>query len=303
MKYILTLVALCGNLAYGQYSLGLNLVKGNTYFLDINTTMHFDGEMNGQKMSMNSTMTAFARFKVVEASDLEYKLEASYDSFHIAIKSPMGLMEFSTNNTSGNNDITSGALNPMTKKHFNVTLLKNGAVKKIENSDTTGYLSMLKNFPMAEGIKKMLMMSHFKHSYNREAMKENIEKLTAIFPNKKVSLNEAWGETIMPDSGTDNSIKTSYQLVDYNSGIATIKGHSESKLSSTQKQGNRFPVIYDLQGKSESTIKVDAVTGWIKEEEINQDLTGQLKLKTNTASEEGKTSPVQIAVTVKISGR
>ena len=302
MKYILTLVALYGNLAYGQYSLGLNLEKGSTYFLNISTTMHFDGEMNGQKMSMSSTTTAYARFKVIEASDLGYKLEASYDSFHIAIKSPMGLMEFSTNTTSGNNDMSSGTSNTMSKKYFNVTLLKNGAVEKIENSDTTAYLAMLKNFPMAEGIKKMLQMGNFKNSFNRQTLKENIEKITAIFPNKKVRLNEAWGETIMPDSGTDNSIKTSYQLVDYTAGIATIKGHSESKLRSVPKQGARFPVNYDLQGKSESTIKVDAATGWIKEAEINRDMTVQLKLKTDNATQEAKASPIQIAFTVKMNG-
>lgn len=300
MKYILTLVALCTNLAYGQYSLGLNLEKDHTYFLNINTILQANGEMSGQKMQMTSNMTAFARFRVVKASEQEYELEASYDSVHMAIKSPMGQMEFSTNHFSGNNDVGPGG---MTNKHFTVVLLRNGAVRKIENHDTTGFSSILKNFPMAEGIKQMLMMGRFNHSFDREAMRKNLEKLTAIFPDKKVNLNDTWGETIMQDSGTDNTIKTNYQLSDYHSGIATIKGNSESKLSSNQKQGNRFPAMFDLHGKSESTIKVDATTGWIKDGEIKQELNGQIKLKTNAGSEEGKPSPIQILATVKISGR
>ncbi len=300
MKYILILVAFCTNLAYGQYSLGLNLEKNHTYFLNINTTLQANTEMNGQKMQMISNMTAFARFRVVGATDLEYELEASYDSIHMAIKSPMGQMEFSTNNLSGNNDMAAGGMN---NKHFTVVLLKNGAVKKIENHDSAGYSSMLKNFPMAEGIKQMLMMGRFNHSFNREVRRKNLEKLTAIFPNKKVNLNDTWGETIMPDSGTDNSIKTNYQLTDYHSGIATIKGNSETKLTGNQKQESRFPAMIDLLGKSESTIKVDAATGWIKEGEIKEELNGQIKLKTNAGSREGNTSPIQIEATVKISGR
>jgi hypothetical protein len=303
MKYILTLAALCINLAYGQYSLGLNLEKGNTYFLNMNSTLHFDGEMNGQKMVVNSSMSALTRFKVVMLSDLEYGLEASFDSIHISIQSPMGQMEFSTGNSSRDQDMGSGVLGSMTQKHFNITLLKNGAVSKIDNPDTSGFATMLKNFPMAEGIKKMLMMGHFKQSFNRESMKENIEKLTAIFPNKKVGLNDQWGNTIMPDSGTDNSIKTSYQLVDYHSGVATIKGHSESKLRNSQKQGNRIPASFDLKGKSESTFKVDAATGWIKEAEINRELSGQFTIKLNPGTAQGKESPVQMISTVKLSGR
>ena len=300
MKYILTIIALCANLAYGQYSLGLNLEKDHTYFLNINTILQANGEMNGQKVQMTSNMTAFARFKVIKTSDQEYELEVSYDSVHLATKSPMGQMEFSSNKMSENNDMGSGG---MTNKHFTVVLLKNGAVRKIENHDTAGFSSMLKSFPMLEGIKQMLRMGRGNHSFNREEMKKNLEKLTSVFPNKKVNLNDTWGETIMPDSGTDNQIKTNYQLVDYNSGIATIKGHSESKLSSKQNQGNRFPAMIDLQGKSESNVKVDATTGWIKEGEIKQELNGQIKLKTSAGSDEGKASPIQIIAIVKISGR
>ncbi len=300
MKYALILIALCSNLAHGQYSLGLNLEKNHDYFLNINTILQANTEMNGQKMQVISNMTAFARFRVVRASELEYELEASYDSIHVAIKSPMGKMEFSTNNVSGNNDMGAGGLND---KHFTVVLLKNGAIKKIENHDSTGYSSMLKNFPVAEGIRQMLMMGRFHHSFNHEAMRKNLEKLTAIFPNKKVNLNDTWGETIIPDSGTDNSIKTNYQLTDYHSGVATIKGNSETKLTGNQKQEARFPAMIDLRGKSESTLKVEAATGWIREGEIKEELNGQIKLKTTAGSQEGDTCPIQIEATVKISGR
>jgi hypothetical protein len=303
MKYLLALSVLIGNLAYGQYSLGLNLEKGHTYFLHIKTTMRLDGEMNGQKMGGSSTMTALAKFKVLRASDLEYELEASYDSVHLGIKSPMGSMEFSSNNGASDQDMPSGGLNMMTQRHFNITLLKNGAVKKINNPDTAGISSLLKNIPMIEGIKKMLMMGQIKHSFNPQIMRENLEKLTALFPNKKVSLNEEWGNTIMPDSGTENRIKTNYRLVDYTSGLATIKGHSESILRSSQRNGNKMPMAFDLSGKSESTITVDASTGWIKESEIQRNLDGHISMKANLGGATAKESPFHLVCTVVMSDK
>ena len=300
MKYILVLFSLWANFAHGQYTLGLNLEKGNTYFLKINATIHFNGEMNGQKMSINSTMTGITRFKVVKVSDLEYELEANYDSLDLTIKTPMGKMEFSSGNSSQDNDSTSGSLNMIASQRFKVVLLKNGAVSKIENHDTSGFSAILRNFPLPDGIKKMLLMGPFKKSFSSQALKENMEKFTAIFPNKKVSLNESWGSVIQPDSGTDNSIKTSYKLVDYKSGAATIKGHSESKASSTQKQGNGFPAIYNLEGESESTIQVNTITGWIKSADIRNELKGQVQLK-NPLMKQAKAIPIQIIVNAKIS--
>ena len=303
MKYLLTLAVFCTQFSYGQYNLALNLQKGSTYFLTIHATLHANGEMNGQKMAMNSTMTGITSFKVIGATETGYELEASYDSMHMTMRSPMGQMEFSSGKSMQDGEMTSGALDMMTKKHFNITLLKNGAVSKITNPDTSGMMSMMKNFPMADGFKKMFLMGHFKQSFSKEAMKANLEKMTAIFPNKKVNINDVWGSTIMPDSSSDHMVKISYQLVDYKSGVATIKGHSESKATDGGKQNMIFPATYHFDGKSESTIQVDAATGWIKEAEFKNDLSGLLQMKDGPAMKGGKPMPVQITTTAKITGQ
>jgi Family of unknown function (DUF6263) len=297
MKSIFVLVALSANFAFGQqYSLALNLEAGKTYSFTINSTNHFTGEMDGQKMNMTSVMTGFMKFKVVKSSAIDYELEASYDTLHLAVKSSMGNMEFSTGNSSGPS-------NMMSSRHFNITVLKNGAVSKIDNPDTTGFMSMMKNFPMAQGLKQM-MMGPLKKSFSKESMKENMEKLTAIFPNKKVSLNESWGSVVQPDSVTDNTVKTSYQLISYGSGIATIKGHSESKASSNNKQksgfGFMFPLVYDVQGDSESNIQVSTVTGWVKEASIKNELKGNVKMN-DPNNKQAKSGPIQMDGNVVIS--
>lgn len=164
---------------------------------------------------------------------------------------------------------------------------------------------MMKNFPMAQGMKQMMMMGPMKKSFSRESMKENMEKLTAIFPNKKVDMNESWGSVVQPDSGSDNTVKTSFQLVGYESGIATIKGHTESKTNSNQKQGAgfgfmMFPIVYDLQGESESTIQINTATGWVKEATIKNEFKGNIKMN-NPNNKEAKSGPVQMDGNVTLS--
>jgi Family of unknown function (DUF6263) len=302
MKYLFFVLLLSATVARAQYTLALNLDKGNSYFLNINASIHFNGEINGQKMSISSTMTGITRFKVLQATSEGYELEASYDSLHLSMRTPMGLMEFSSGPNSNPDDLTAGTLNMMKNKHFNITLKKNGAISKITNPDTTGIASLLKHFPMADGIKKMFLMGHLKQSFNAKAMKENIEKITAIFPDKKVGLNDVWGTTIKPDSGTNSSIKTSYQLTEYAAGTATIKGESTSISSGNQKHTNGFPGTYEMNGKSSSTFKVDASTGWIREADIRSDLSGQIQMSNGSGATNGKGVPVQVIATAKITG-
>ena len=133
-------------------------------------------------------------------------------------------------------------------------------------------------------------------------MKENLQRMTAIFPNKKVSLNEEWVSTIQPDSGSDHMVKTVYRLVDYKSGIATIKATTSSKASSSQKQSARFPATYELDGSGEMTFKVDAETGWIREADLKRDLVGQVQFSEQTSSGKSfnRPIPIQVMATAKL---
>ena len=304
MKYILFLTTLYANIAYSQYNLALNLEKNSTYHLKINTADRFSWEADGHPMTGSYNMTGTMNFKVVGVSATGYELEAAYDSIHFVMKSPMGKFEFN----SGNDEDGSSVMNTMRDKHIKITLLKNGAVSKIENPDTSGFFPMMKNNPMMNGMKQMMMMGAFKQSFNKETMKENIEKLTAIFPDKKVNINESWGSVIRPDSGSNNMAKTSYQLISYKDGIAVIKGHSETIANSNNSHphsmgpGMMFPMmmpIYDVKGESESTIEINTSTGWIKEATVKNELKGHVQM--NEPNKANKESPVQINGDIKIS--
>ena len=283
MKYLFLFFICFADMAYGQYSLSLRLEKGSNYFLKVNSSNHFNGEIDGKKMDLLALMSGAMKFTVLGVTNLGYELGASYDTVHLTIKGPMGQMEFSAGKGLQESDPVAGPLSPFLGRQIHITLLKNGAVSGISNPDTTGFSGMLAHFPMANMLKQMITGS-FKNSFNRETIKEHLEKLTAIFPDKTVALGESWGSVIKPDSGSDNSIKTSYRLVSYESGAAVIKGHSESKAIFTQKNNGEGPGFHmpgegELTGESESTITVNASTGWIREASIKNELKGHIQIK------------------------
>ncbi len=310
MKYLLSILFLGLQYVNGQYAISLNLKKGNTYFLNMQANISLNTEMNGQKTTISSTMDGMARFEVRDATDSGFVLDCTYDSMHMTVRSPMGKFEYSTDKAQAVKDGTVSAMNAMAMQHFTVTLLKNGAIKKIHHPDSSGMAGMsgmegmMKNFPGMDQMKKMMMMGHMRQGFSEKSMRENLERMTAIFPNKKVKLNEEWGYTIMPDSASDHMVKTVYRLVDYSGGIATIKGTSSSKANNSQKHNSMFPATYDFDGTSEMTFKVDASTGWIKEADLKKDLVGQVQMKSQSSgNNSNKTIPVQMKAVAKLSSQ
>jgi hypothetical protein len=297
MKYILSLLFVGLQLTQAQYSLVLNPAKGSTHLLNMNSSFNLNTEMNGQKQAFNAMMTGVARFEVKDVTDTGVVLETFIDSAHIISRTPMGKFEF----TSDKSTQEAAAMNAMANQHFTITLGKNGGLKKIHHPDTAGMSAMMRNFPGLDQIRGMLKMANMRRGFNHKMMKENLEKLSAIFPDKKVNLNEEWGSTIRPDSSADAEIKTVYKLISYQGGIATIKGTSTSKASGSEKQGGKMPASYQLNGNSEMTFMVDASTGWMKEAVIKRTLTGHIEMKDQ--SNATKTIPVQLTIEAKLSGQ
>ncbi len=146
---------------------------------------------------------------------------------------------------------------------------------------------MMKKFPMAQMLKNMMMHGTYKNHLSKEAMKENFEKMTAVFPDHKVAVNDTWASVIKPDSATHDMIKINYQLIGYANGIATIKRNTEI-------------IGRDLSGKTESTMQINASTGWIKEATIQSNFHGNPHIKKDTT--DNKPSTIQIEGSASVKG-
>ena len=305
MKQFLLLVALSGNLAYGQYSLGLHLDKGHVYLMHVSAKAKGSNEMEGKKMDFSAAMNGISRIRVLEAGEQEFTLEASYDTLHMTMMTPMGRSEFSTSPSL--REMAGGKADPMNLPHLLITVSKNGSIKKIMNPDTTGgMLSILKNLPMLEAMKRMMMMRQTgssgqqKKSNGHKAMKERMELITAVYPDKKVGLHEHWGHSFQADSVLDQMVSTDFELLAYGGGVATIRGHAESKKVSMPKKGPGFPVDLDIASKVESNFSVDAASGWIKSGDFSAETKGQVQIKDSKAPGGARNMPFQLTATISI---
>ena len=302
MKYILLFVCLSANLVYGQYQLGLNLEKGKTYYHHTNQTMTIHREANGHPMTVNTTISTVVSYTVLSKSDSYYELSAAFDQIGMVIKTPNGDLTFGSERPEDPNDILSMVFKKMTKQSFALTLQSNGKIKEIKGLDSL-FSNMLSDFPGLPEAKKTKLLSQLKQATGLMNMKAGLELITGIFPNQKVNLNQEWENTTQISPLMKATVTNHFKLIDYNSREAVIQDHAETNANDSVPQFKGLRAKFQLNGTTDSKIKIDSKTGWIIDADITQNLKGKVDLKDNPKVPGGMSAPIELLIVSKMTDK
>jgi hypothetical protein len=133
-----------------------------------------------------------------------------------------------------------------------------------------------------------------KQAYGEAAFKGNIEMVTAIYPKTKVSKGDEWEISTKMESGMSGNINSTYKLSESTKEYYVIDG--QSKITTEDKDAyvemNGVALKYDIAGTMTSMIKIDKLTGWIIEANINQVIQGDTYIKENPEMPNGMKIPM-----------
>lgn len=291
MKYIFTSIILIFSFNLKKADLGLNLKVGKTYSQNYISKNTITQTINGMEQVIQMEITSGMDFKVNENLGGKYLMNVSYSSLVMKMNSPMGEMTFSSKNESG--DIFSTIMKAMVGKEFNIEILRNGTISKIENIDNI-FGGIFKSFPEISEPQKQQILAQLRQAYGKKAFKGNIEMITAIFPNRKVKVGESWNNSVKLEAGMSGVMNNTFTLKDIKPNAIFIEGVSlistENKDAYIQVKG--MPTKYDLVGKMKTSYKIDPQSNWIVEGIIEQEVSGEVTIKTNPNLPEGMSIPM-----------
>ena len=179
----------------------------------------------------------------------------------------------------------------------------NGTIHEIKNIDKL-FNSVFDEFKDLPQMQKTQIEAQLKKAYGEKAFKGNLETASAIFPDKKVSINDTWQNKIQVEAGMAIEINTTYTLVEYSTDYAIIKGNGVTKtLDKGAIPINGVPAKYDLSGTTISTIKINSNTGWILEANINQNIEGKVEIEANPNVQKVMSIPMKIKSTTEITNK
>lgn len=295
MKTIFTLILTVFVLTSCQTQnsdLSLKLEKGKEYKQITNSKATIIQEVNGQKMNMVMTIKGTMTFLVKDITENGYNMDAKFEELSMSMQMPQGLMEFSSEKNDAN-DIFSTILGAMKDKAFGITMSKTGKITDVKNVEAL-WSTAINTFDQLPEMQKEQIKAQIMKAYGGEALKGNIEMVTAIYPDSPANRGDKWTINTKLESGMSANMTTDYEFAELTSEYALIKGKSTIVTADKDAyiESNGMPMKYDLTGSMDSEIKVDKNTGWIIEATINQKIEGDTYIKENPQLPNGMKIPM-----------
>jgi RNA recognition motif-containing protein len=244
--------------ATGSKMLKFNFEKGKGYDYEMITNV--DQEIMGKSMQMD--MSAYYSMDVTADSGDTKTITTSVDRFKM--KMGMGGMnlEVDTDKPVVDDNDTASGKNPFKMvsrvfgaikgQHFSMKVDGEGKVLEV-----TGFENMAKSIVDSMGLdedKRQEMMQQFNKQFSAKSMKEQLEKMWYIFPNKEVKVGDTWQKD-MESSGTmAGKYNSTYKVKEIEGDMVTLD--QITKVISDNEQAK-------LSGEITGTLVVDSRNGLI----------------------------------------
>ena len=297
---IVILLALVFQFGFAQ-NLKLNLKKGKTYYQTTNSKSNIHQEINGEMIEMEMLLKGKMSFKVLNRKSDYYEMEVTFKSLSMSMNSPFDNVSFDSENKS-ESDIYTKILGQMINQQFLIKMNKNGTIREINMNNI--FDRLLDSFPEIPKAYKNEIIAQIRQAYGEKAFMGNLEMITAIFPDKKVKVNDSWSNEIRLESGMGATMDNLFVLKELNKSFALIDLNSKTV---TDDANSYIPINgaftkYNLSGTMKSTIKIDSNSGWIISSNMLQNLNGNVEIKKYEDSMDVQTIPINFENSMLITG-
>lgn len=261
--------------------LSLHLQQGKSYTQVTDSHITIDQEVQGQQMKIVMDISGSMTYRVTAVTASGYDMDVQYDSLSMAMQMPQGTMNFSSEKNDAS-DIFSSILKSMKNRPFQVKMTTKGKITEVKNLDKL-FDSMFESAPQLPEQQKAQIKSQLMRSYGEDAFKGNVEMTLAIYPDKPVAPGDTWVIENKQKSGMPVEITTTYTYKADDTSDYLITGDSKLQTSNPDQyiENNGMQMKYNMDGTMTSEIRVDKVTGWIKEAHLKQEMQGTTTIKAN----------------------
>ncbi|MEM9328431.1 MAG: DUF6263 family protein [Bacteroidota bacterium] len=292
-KLLFILLTLFASMGYGQVRLELNLEEGASYRQITNSDATIVQDLMGQSLEINVSLIGEMQFTVREATSDHYLMDVTFERMQMTMGSPQGSASFDSDNPQ-ESDPMSNVLSSITGNPFEIKMSKTGKVLEINKVDQL-WESAFEDQALSPADKQRVM-GQLNQTYGAEALKGNIEMVTAIFPETAVSKGDSWSTTTQLSSGMQGTAITTYTFngSEGDRHLLTGSGTIESSDNEEYINTNGVDLKFNMSGQMESSIEIEKSTGWIKVATVNQTIEGTAQMKGNEQLPDGLTIPMKI---------
>ena len=276
--------------------LKLNLKSGDAYRHVVSTNETMSTEVDGEKSETRATIDYTLLLTVAGVLDNAYEIEARFEKIRLINYVEEDSMTFSSEIKNAY-DLYSTIMGAMTNQPFTMKLSDKGTVLRID--DITPICEQaIEQIPNLMEVQKNQFKDMILSIVGPPILRRNFEMANAVFPQKEDMTGDEWMVENHPEEGIVSAIETNFKVTDISADAYIITGHSTLDTSRKDLSIDNGDAIYKMTGSMLSTIKLDKKTGLATNAKLNRELTGEIKIKTDT--ELPKKLPMTIKTDIKV---
>ena len=269
--------------------LKFNLKPGDKYLFSSVVKQHIVQEAMGQQVTTTQDISTDYIYDVKSVEKGVTTINVTFKALKMDtdVAGMQRLTYDSTNPDAGTNELK--AMSNLIGKSFLMYINEEGNVEKV-----AGLAEIIGG---VEGPQSELL----KQSFGDSSMIQNMNQITNIYPNKKVTIGDTWVKTFSgPIAGMMQSEATSnFALSEVTGDIATLEVDGQMGFSKLTG-GGANPMLqgaeFNLNGTQRGTMEVDIASGLPMQTKLKQDISGNLAIQ-------GMQIPMSITSDITITGK
>jgi hypothetical protein len=282
--------------ATDKIQLRLRLQKGESYNLRMTVNQKISQNIQGQQQDMTQTIGTGYLFNVADVNENEMaSVKVTYRSILFRQDGPMGTIEYDSSNPPAAVPPMAMGFAALVGQSFSMIISPEGHVKSIQGVDAM-LTRMMKQFDLPDDSMRDSVEKNLREQFGDEALKESMENLMAIYPDKPVGTGDSWTKKVIISKGFPFILDNTWTLKTRKDGVSIIE--VSSKISANPKAApivmGTMKLSYDISGKQKGTMELQEATGWIRRAESTQEFSGRVKMEDASQMPEGMSWPISV---------
>ena len=298
---VLALLFSTSVLAAGAVELKFHPAKGSTTKLKVAMDQKVTQTINGTANTVNQAVTLVYR---MDAGDLDAdgatSVKVTYESISFKQQTNVGNVDFDSNNPPPTVPAAARGVAALVGQTFTAKISPTGHVTDVKGVDEM-IDSILKKLGVPDGPTKPLLDQSLRKEFGADAIRENMEAMLLIYPEKPVATGDSWTHPLSITKGFPMLVVNTFTLKEAGAELATVDLKSTLMSNADAPpidMGNR-KLTYRLSGNQRGVMKLNRGDGMIQSGDVTQKVEGKIMSDTK----EGTTEVPVVIETHLVMGR
>jgi hypothetical protein len=282
--------------------LGLNLKAGQSYRSNFNSEQKIKQTIQGQQINMDQTM-GFGYTFAVQSVDAEGNAtcRVTYTSVLFKQAGPAGNVDYDSQKATDNVPAQAKSFAALVDQSLTLRISSQGRVDEVQGTDAL-LEKVCKAVDLPNDATRETLRKQLNEQFGDRAMKEQMEQILAIYPDKPVGLGDSWSRRITVSAGFPLILENTYKLRERKDGMALIDVSSKMSKNPDGKpmKIGTATLSFDLSGKQQGRMELAEDSGWVIKSELTQEFSGTLKMEGAPGMTEALSWPISAEAKVRL---